>query len=75
LLTSSFTSDSHNYPYLDYIKTIAPGWRPLQYLADFMEVGTDPLRWRDFNNSDKNHRYTYPDDPIGRGELADDLSD
>ncbi|KAK7214529.1 hypothetical protein V2G26_002532 [Clonostachys chloroleuca] len=61
-------TDSHHYPYLDYIKTIAPGWRPLQYLADFMEVGTDPLRWRDFNNSDNNHRYTYPDDPVDREE-------
>ncbi|VUC32568.1 unnamed protein product [Clonostachys rosea] len=61
-------TDAHNYPYLDHIKTIAPAWRPLRYLADFMEVGTDPLRWKDFNNSDKNHRYTYPDDLAGREE-------
>ncbi|KAI0862607.1 hypothetical protein F4860DRAFT_512576 [Xylaria cubensis] len=53
-------------PYLRYLKSISSEWPQLRLLADFMEVGTDPLRWRNFYGDDKNNAYTYPDDPIDR---------
>lgn len=55
-------------PYLSYVKDISVEWPQLKLLADFMEVGTDPLRWKDFHDADKAHHYTYPDDVDGRGE-------
>ncbi|RWA11589.1 hypothetical protein EKO27_g3490 [Xylaria grammica] len=53
-------------PYLRYIQTISSEWPQLRLLADFMEVGTDPLRWRNFYGDDEKNRYTYPDDPEER---------
>ncbi|KAF2832315.1 hypothetical protein CC86DRAFT_340739 [Ophiobolus disseminans] len=47
-----------NMPYLAHIKSLAPTWRTLRYLSDWMEVGTTPLRWTEMNE---------PDDP---GERA-----
>jgi Mg2+ and Co2+ transporter CorA len=34
-------------PYLAHIKSLTPTWRTLRYLADWMEVGTTPLRWEE----------------------------
>jgi len=34
-----------------------------------MEVGTDPLRWRNFFGDDARNAYTYPDDVDKRSEL------
>ncbi|KAI0191470.1 hypothetical protein EV127DRAFT_387712 [Xylaria flabelliformis] len=53
-------------PYLRYLKSISSEWPQLRLLADFMEVGTDPLRWRNFYGDDKDNTYTYPDDPNDR---------
>ncbi|GME66479.1 hypothetical protein EV356DRAFT_496865 [Neofusicoccum parvum] len=37
--------DTSNMPYLSHIKSLGRGSRRLQYLADFMEVTTSPLKW------------------------------
>lgn len=34
-------------PYLTLVKDLVHEWKPLRYFADFMEVGTTPLRWKD----------------------------
>ena len=57
-------------PYLRYLKVISSEWPQLRLLADFMEVGTDPLRWQNFYGDDKKNVYTYPDDFKARGELT-----
>ncbi|KAF2429254.1 hypothetical protein EJ08DRAFT_698396 [Tothia fuscella] len=44
--------DTTNTPYLLHIKSLARAWPHLQYLADFMEVGTTPLRWKFLHPSD-----------------------
>jgi hypothetical protein len=33
-------------PYLAHIKSLSRAWPSLRYLADFMQVGTTPLRWK-----------------------------
>lgn len=33
-------------PYLAHIKKLSRSWRPLQHLADWMEVGTEPDKWQ-----------------------------
>ncbi|KAF2122743.1 hypothetical protein BDV96DRAFT_5507 [Lophiotrema nucula] len=40
-------------PYLAHIKSLSTAWKPLRYLADFMEVGTTPLRWKDLKTRHK----------------------
>jgi hypothetical protein len=35
------------YPYLTHVKALSNAWPHLRLLADFMEVGTTPLRWKD----------------------------
>ncbi|KAK4450284.1 hypothetical protein QBC34DRAFT_403192 [Podospora aff. communis PSN243] len=55
-------------PYLKYVRDLSLEWPHLRGLADFMEVGTDPLRWRDFFSKDKDNKYTYPDDKAKRDE-------
>ncbi|RGP63759.1 magnesium transport [Fusarium sporotrichioides] len=35
-----------NAPYLAHIKSLSVAWPHLRYLADFMEVGTSPVRWK-----------------------------
>ncbi|KAL5121807.1 hypothetical protein ACEQ8H_000022 [Pleosporales sp. CAS-2024a] len=37
----------HPGPYLTHIKSLAPTWKTLRYLADWMQVGTTPLRWHE----------------------------
>lgn len=53
-------------PYHQFVRDISAEWPHLQGLADFMDVGTEPLRWRDFHGAEKakkdEDRYTYPDD-------------
>lgn len=56
-------------PYLNYVKRVSLKWPNLKPLADFMEVGTDPLRWRNFCGDDPRNAYTYPDDVDKRSEL------
>ncbi|KAI8935847.1 hypothetical protein NX059_007364 [Plenodomus lindquistii] len=36
---------SEDLPYLAHIKSLSPTWRTLRHLADWMQVGTTPLRW------------------------------
>jgi hypothetical protein len=48
-------------PYLLFVKTISSEWPRLKLLADFLEVGTIPNRWRDFDGTDKEHAHTYSD--------------
>jgi len=43
-------------PYLTHIKAVSESWKPLRYLADFMEVGTVPLRWKDLKDNFKDER-------------------
>ncbi|KAF2260860.1 hypothetical protein CC78DRAFT_471907 [Lojkania enalia] len=43
--------DSTTMPYLAHIKSLRSSWKPLRQLADFMEVGTEPVRWRDVKNT------------------------
>jgi hypothetical protein len=38
-------------PYLAHIKSLTPTWKTLRYLADWMEVGTTPLRWKELKGS------------------------
>lgn len=54
-------------PYLQFVRDISSEWLHLRGLVDFMEVGTEPLRWRDFYGVDKKNNYTYPDDKAKRG--------
>ncbi|KAI0539507.1 hypothetical protein GGR58DRAFT_464564 [Xylaria digitata] len=53
-------------PYLRYLQTVSSKWPQLRLLTDFMEVGTDPLRWRNFYGNDGKNTYTYPDDAEAR---------
>jgi Mg2+ and Co2+ transporter CorA len=38
-------------PYLAHIKSLTPSWKTLKYLADWMEVGTTPLRWKEIHKT------------------------
>ncbi|KNG49163.1 magnesium transport protein [Stemphylium lycopersici] len=38
---------SKSLPYLAHIKSLSTSWRTLRQLADWMQVGTTPLRWRE----------------------------
>ncbi|KAF4463682.1 hypothetical protein FALBO_9496 [Fusarium albosuccineum] len=54
-------------PYLAYVKRLATTWPELQLLADFMEIGTVPMRWCIFPGEQEpprgvRRRYTYLDD-------------
>jgi hypothetical protein len=55
-------------PYLKFVRDLSLEWPHLRGLADFMEVGTDPMRWRDFFGKDKDNKYTYPDNKDQREE-------
>jgi len=48
-------------PYLQFVRDLSAEWPHLQGLADFMEVGTEPVRWRDFFCADPDSKYTYPE--------------
>lgn len=45
-----FSSDSR-YPYLRHVKSLSANWPVLGLLADFMEVGTSPMRWETLKRS------------------------
>jgi Mg2+ and Co2+ transporter CorA len=49
ILTLMLRSGSKQMPYLAHIKSLTPTWKTLRYLADWMEVGTTPLRWNEVN--------------------------
>lgn len=51
-----------------YVKELSYDWPELRLLADFMEVGTDPIRWRNYHENDGKNQYTYPDDGSKRGK-------
>ncbi|KAF2727379.1 hypothetical protein EJ04DRAFT_479110 [Polyplosphaeria fusca] len=53
---SEWEVDAREMPYLMHIKVLSESWKPLRYLADFMEVGTTPLRWKDFKAGFKDER-------------------
>lgn len=38
-------TDYSRGPYLEYVNGLSKKWPHLQFLSDFMEVGTHPLRW------------------------------
>ncbi|KAH7356162.1 cora-like Mg2+ transporter protein-domain-containing protein [Pyrenochaeta sp. MPI-SDFR-AT-0127] len=39
--------NSKTLPYLAHIKSLSTTWKTLRHLADWMQVGTTPLRWND----------------------------
>ncbi|CZT40936.1 uncharacterized protein RSE6_00610 [Rhynchosporium secalis] len=41
--------DKKAYPYLTHVKLLSNTWPHLRLLADFMEVTTTPLRWKDLS--------------------------
>ncbi|KAJ4359537.1 uncharacterized protein N0V89_000092 [Didymosphaeria variabile] len=47
---------SQKLPYLAHIKSLSKSWRTLRHLADFMEVGTTPLRWNDLVTNPKERK-------------------
>lgn len=49
LVTGSFSNEGR--PYLAHVKSLAPLWPPLRLLADFMEIGTTPLRWKSMSGN------------------------
>ncbi|KAI1108457.1 hypothetical protein F5Y14DRAFT_436186 [Nemania sp. NC0429] len=38
-------------PYLEYVQKISNNWIHFRLLRDFMEVGTDPQKWKDMHQS------------------------
>jgi hypothetical protein len=53
-------------PYLKHVKAFSSSWRHLRLLADFMQVSTTPLRWKDFHTGGK----WFEDKPFNRKERA-----
>lgn len=51
-------SRSKRLPYLAHIKSLSTSWRTLRQLADWMQVGTTPLRWMEVkeDNEDRQRR-------------------
>lgn len=43
-------------PYLRYLKSISDGWPHIRWLADFMEVGTSPMKWKFLSKEDTESR-------------------
>jgi hypothetical protein len=43
-------SNSKSMPYLAHIKSLSSSWRTLRHLADWIQVGTTPLRWNELKN-------------------------
>lgn len=39
-------------PYLAHIKQLSQSWRTLRHLTDWMQVGTDPWRWKRLQSGD-----------------------
>lgn len=46
-------TDSSRLPYLARVKTLANAHKNLRHLADWMEVGTTPLRWKELKTRPK----------------------
>jgi hypothetical protein len=46
-------SKSRNLPYLAHVKSLSTSWRTLRHLADWMQVGTTPLRWNEIKKHPK----------------------
>ncbi|CAO2649151.1 Nn.00g101000.m01.CDS01 [Neocucurbitaria sp. VM-36] len=44
---------SERLPYLAHIKSLSTTWRTLRHLADWMQVGTTPLRWNELKKRPK----------------------
>ncbi|KAF4630715.1 hypothetical protein G7Y89_g7425 [Cudoniella acicularis] len=44
--------DTANRPYLRYLKSLGEGWPHITWLADFMEVGTSPIKWKFLTDED-----------------------
>jgi hypothetical protein len=72
--STDFPDSRQAGPYLRHIKSLATDWPYFRSLADFMEVGTNPSRWRNYDGSDKDHVFTYPDDPDKRSKCPSDWS-
>jgi hypothetical protein len=49
----SRNTEKKEYPYLSHVKLLSNTWPHLRLLADFMEVGTTPLRWKDLNEKEE----------------------
>ncbi|PMD13338.1 hypothetical protein NA56DRAFT_683033 [Hyaloscypha hepaticicola] len=47
--------DDRERPYLKYVKALR-SWRHLRLLADFMQVGTTPLRWKELKDKPSNRQ-------------------
>ncbi|CAG5183779.1 uncharacterized protein ALTATR162_LOCUS10750 [Alternaria atra] len=45
--------NSKRLPYLAHIKSLSTSWRTLRHLADWMQVGTTPLRWNEIKHHPK----------------------
>ncbi|KAL5329238.1 hypothetical protein ACEPPN_002748 [Leptodophora sp. 'Broadleaf-Isolate-01'] len=43
--------EKKKYPYLGHVKLLSGTWPHLRLLADFMEVSTTPLRWKDLSTT------------------------
>ncbi|RYP70524.1 hypothetical protein DL769_004938 [Monosporascus sp. CRB-8-3] len=49
-LAEQWNIDTVNRPYLAYVRQLSQqGWIHLRLLADFMQIGTHPQRWKDLN--------------------------
>lgn len=42
--------NSKKLPYLAHIKSLSTSWKNLRHLADWMQVGTTPLRWNEIKH-------------------------
>lgn len=49
-------SNRNDKPYLTHIKSLSSAWPTLRHLADFLEVGTTPLRWNFMKDEERNAR-------------------
>ncbi|EUC41168.1 hypothetical protein COCMIDRAFT_106850 [Bipolaris oryzae ATCC 44560] len=43
--------DPERLPYLAHIKSLSTSWKTLRHLADWMQVGTTPLRWNEIKKT------------------------
>ncbi|RYP15474.1 hypothetical protein DL765_005681 [Monosporascus sp. GIB2] len=49
-LAEQWNINTDNRPYLAYVRQLSQqGWIHLRLLADFMQIGTHPQRWKDLN--------------------------
>jgi len=43
-------------PYLQHVKDLCEGWPHIAWLADFMEIGTSPLKWKNLDKREIDER-------------------